>query len=73
MADPLAVILTATYTRVRPGTVAATVDVDPAVLLDVDEYGRVLGVETIGRPFDYTTMLAILSWLTLPAKEATRG
>ena len=50
------------YVTLREGTVARTVQVDPlsSVMADVDDQGRVLGVETLDGS-DWTRALVVMA------------
>lgn len=53
--------MTATYTRLRPGEVARTIQVSPSVLFDLDARDRIIGAETIGESTDWPGALATLA------------
>lgn len=50
----------ADYTVVRLGTVNRTVHLQPGLLVDLDEHGRVLGIEALGGPVTLDHALTVL-------------
>ena len=45
------------YFRVREGKVKSTLELGDDVLVDIDKWGRVLGVEVFPRPTPYGVMI----------------
>jgi uncharacterized protein YuzE len=62
----VSVSVEASYTTIRVGQVARTVEIDPGCLVDIDPDGRVLGVEIIGPRSLVEVVPAILARVRFP-------
>ncbi len=63
---------TLSYTRLRKGEIARTIEAGDAAMADVDDQGRILGVETLdGQDWrNVLVTLAMTGRLTIPREAA---
>lgn len=57
----------------HPADVARTIEIGPALLVDVDEDGRVLGIESLAGPVGWPELIEILRAVRVAGSEPTRG
>ncbi len=66
MAKVMADSVLCAYLQLASGRIDRTVEISADLMVDVDETGRPLGIEALGRPVDLGAVLEVLKASRLP-------